>query len=41
MMEEIAQALDISERTVHREWAFAKARLFQLLGEGPGDHDGK
>lgn len=32
-MEEIAQALGTSERTVHREWAFAKARLFQLLGD--------
>lgn len=32
-MEEIAKALDLSERTVHREWAFAKARLFQLLGD--------
>lgn len=33
-MEEIAQALNTSERTVHREWAFARARLFQLLGDG-------
>lgn len=32
-MEEIAHALEISERTAHREWTFAKARLFQLLGE--------
>jgi RNA polymerase sigma factor (TIGR02999 family) len=32
-MEEIAKALDLSERTVHREWAFAKARLAQLLGD--------
>jgi RNA polymerase sigma factor (TIGR02999 family) len=32
-MEEIAQALDLSERTVHREWSFAKARLAQLLGD--------
>lgn len=30
-MEEIAHAMEISERTVHREWAFAKARLAQLL----------
>ena len=30
-MEEIASALEISERTVHREWAFAKARLAQML----------
>lgn len=35
-MEEIAQALNVSERTVHREWNFAKARLFQLLG-GEGE----
>jgi RNA polymerase sigma factor (TIGR02999 family) len=32
-MEEIAHALEISERTVHREWAFAKARLAQMLGD--------
>lgn len=30
-MEEIAAALEISERTAHREWAFAKARLAQML----------
>lgn len=28
---EIADILDMSERTVHREWAFARARLFTLL----------
>lgn len=32
-MNEIAQALQISERTAHREWSFARVRLFQLLGE--------
>lgn len=28
---EIAEMLDMSERTVHREWSFARARLFSLL----------
>lgn len=32
-MEEIAQALEISERTAHREWTYARARLFQILGD--------
>jgi RNA polymerase sigma factor (TIGR02999 family) len=32
-MKEIADALETSERTVHREWAFARARLLQLFGE--------
>jgi len=31
---ETALALDVSERTVMREWAFARARLTQLLGSG-------
>ncbi len=31
--EETAQALEISERTVHREWAYARARLLELLEE--------
>lgn len=31
-VEETAKALSISVRTVHREWAFARARLFELLG---------
>ena len=34
--DEIAAALQISERTVMREWAFARARLFELLhSDGP------
>lgn len=32
-VEETAQALEISERSVHREWNFARARLFELLEE--------
>ncbi|MFG0282805.1 MAG: sigma-70 family RNA polymerase sigma factor [Phycisphaerales bacterium JB039] len=31
-VEETAEAMGISERTCMREWAFARARLFQLLG---------
>jgi RNA polymerase sigma factor (TIGR02999 family) len=35
-VEETAELLGVSERTVMREWAFARARLFQLLsGERP------
>ena len=37
-MEEIAQALDISLRTVHNDWAFARAWLYRSLaaeGESP------
>jgi RNA polymerase sigma factor (TIGR02999 family) len=30
-VEEVASALGISERSVHREWAFARARLLQFL----------
>ena len=30
-MAEIAEALQTSERTVHREWAFARARLLQMF----------
>lgn len=33
-VEETARVLEISERSVHREWTFARARLFELLGEG-------
>ncbi|TAH34322.1 MAG: sigma-70 family RNA polymerase sigma factor [Planctomycetota bacterium] len=29
---ETAAALEISERTVHRKWTYARARLFELLG---------
>lgn len=32
-MAEVAQALQISERTAHREWSFARVRLFQMLGD--------
>jgi RNA polymerase sigma factor (TIGR02999 family) len=32
-MSEIADVLGASERTIHREWSFAKARLVQLLGD--------
>ncbi len=35
-VEECASALDVSVRTLHREWAYAKTRLFELLG---GDDD--
>ncbi len=34
-VEETAQALDVSARTVMREWAFARARLFELMGGTP------
>jgi RNA polymerase sigma factor (TIGR02999 family) len=33
-VEETAQALSISVRSVRREWTFARARLFELLGLG-------
>lgn len=33
--EEIAQALDVSTKTVERHWKFAKAWLFRTLSEGP------
>lgn len=32
-MSEIAEALQASERTVHREWAWARVRLYQLLAD--------
>lgn len=35
-VEETAHALEVSERTVMREWAYARARLAELLGE-PGN----
>ena len=34
-MEDIAKALDISLRTAHNDWAFARAWLYRSLGEGP------
>jgi RNA polymerase sigma factor (TIGR02999 family) len=33
-MSEIAQAMQTSERTVHRDWAFARARLLQMFDDG-------
>ena len=30
---EIAQAMDLSERSIAREWTFARARLLQILGD--------
>lgn len=30
-MPEVAASLEVSERSAHREWAFARARLFELL----------
>ncbi len=35
-VEETARTMGISERTVAREWAFARARLFELLGPEGG-----
>jgi len=35
--DETAQALDITVRTVHRDWAFARAWLHDHLAGGPGD----
>ncbi len=32
-VEETAAALGTSERSVYREWSYARARLFELLGE--------
>ncbi len=32
-LEEIGLALDLSSRTVHREWTYARARLREFLGE--------
>ncbi len=32
-MEETAEVLGTSVRSVYREWSFARARLFELLGE--------
>ena len=37
-VEETALAMDVSERTVMREWSFARARLFQLI-EGESNDD--
>jgi RNA polymerase sigma factor (TIGR02999 family) len=35
-MEEIAQALDVSLRTVHNDWAFARAWLFRRMAADGG-----
>ncbi len=32
-VEETARVLEISERSVHREWTYARARLAELLGD--------
>ena len=32
-VKETAEALSISERSVHREWSFARARLLELMAE--------
>lgn len=32
---EIAEILGVSERTVRRQWAYAKTRLFQMILENP------
>ena len=32
-VEQAGQSLGISTRTAHRHWAYAKARLFQLLND--------
>jgi DNA-directed RNA polymerase specialized sigma24 family protein len=32
-VEETAQTLGLTVRTVHREWTYARARLFEWLGE--------
>jgi RNA polymerase sigma factor (TIGR02999 family) len=36
-VEETAQTLELSPRTVHKEWAFARAWLYRALKDG-GDH---
>jgi RNA polymerase sigma factor (TIGR02999 family) len=36
-VEETAAMLDLSERTVKREWAFARAWLFEALGGRPAE----
>jgi len=39
-IEEIAQMLGVSSRTVKRDWEFARARLQQLIEEQDGNEDG-
>ena len=36
-VEETAKALEVSERTVMREWAYARARLAELAGDAGED----
>jgi len=33
-VEQIAQVLEISPRTVSRDWAFGRARLFEIINQG-------
>ena len=35
-IDEVAEALDLSPRTVDREWAYARARLLRLVQQAPG-----
>jgi RNA polymerase sigma factor (TIGR02999 family) len=35
-VEQTAAALEVSERSVRREWTYARAKLFRLLKESPG-----
>lgn len=39
-VEEVARALDLSERTVLRDWAFARARLFELMSDSQPEPSG-
>lgn len=38
-VEETASAMDISTRTVKREWSYARARLFKELSESDGEQN--
>jgi RNA polymerase sigma factor (sigma-70 family) len=38
-VEQAAMAMGISERTVRREWTYARAKLFRLLHESPDSRD--
>lgn len=38
-VEQTAAALDVSDRTVRREWTYARAKLFHLLEEDGGARD--
>jgi len=39
-MQDTAETLGISLRTAHNDWTFARAWLYRMLTEPPGDHDG-